>query len=1012
MDGSFDCSAWDSAVESLSNPEALPAAAASLAAAPRFSEPKPKGRPKKNVLRSLPFVTATEKKPEPDPAVQSIVPAESKSHQQHELCFRLVEPESLSAFSMIQQQLLGSQRGHRPQIELNLDDSGEHDALAKFVNRCLMPSQPISSKKVIEQEIGGRSEGYHAAVASALVESGLCQWSMFLKRCQDMIASGHFRGVLFVKQRYYDETPLRLRSGKDGQNISKVLQSHFRLAVVLQNVDTKELVSFSGFVPTWLQTLHAKKAPNIMQAQMVFEQRVAFIDECSRQFQVSVQLVTTDRAGENFACETGINRLSPHFRKMHLPCDVHKTSTCINNIFKLTDQSVTGIVNMGLMFRPGGTLSLFHECIREEIRSKLKVVVGPPPGGYCQHYRYEVYTLFLGKNFSNKDVKEKQGLVRISQIQTLNYFLNGDIQSDDIVWYAPVDIELEDAIELLCAHLPRALLPGVAVFPRHRWHGCEIPIDQLGLLSAHHNLLKHACLRFLKKFPETPATKKAAAAVRVKENTQQGSGWDTAATLFLNHQLQPQPLQLESEPPANAIEDAGPEKQDDSKPPDSSWEEFNRSVRARVTSWILQDDLSILPLLRFACSPIIAFMFLCLKIASEAWQSEQEHAQLVDGTRKYRVLEAFLGQDLEKVFGEMSERLRRQIVALPLKAHNRRHCVLLFRLIARAASSLHFLLRRIRSGFPYKLFSCLVDKSADVLDSPKCLHDPVTKAFIEEFASREQGLDSPEAKSALHVLGELTLVDISAVESRHATVRRALEAASVQTWRANLEKLSADFSCRQSSGWRSHVSERVTQIKLQKSERLGRPSRATKKRRGGGGAWRTFCRDKLKNQGMSNNLALTLRAIAREYRALSPEQLKVYQDRGQAATLSHRKGFSAFGIRNRKGSGCKSGRSGQDAKHPPSAIVLAVNSLENQIQKKRKEHRSMRRTEKAKRQRLESDLRAHCRAGLGMAIQHEPVQEQEALDNTLSITSIPFPSNVQNACRIFPPNAKLTQASG
>ena len=744
--------------------------------------------------------------------------------------FHLTEKADLRTFPSIQRTLLSIQKGVRLFSQGNQGEQVD-DALARFVDRALRPSQPISSKTLIEEAVGGRSIGYAEAVASSLVETGLCQWGLLLKRCIDMIDGQQFTGLVFIKQRFYDETPLRLRIDKSGQHISKVLQSNFRIALVLRNNATNQIVSYFGFVPTWLQAIQEKKAETIMQAQLIVEKSVAYLDECSRKFKISVQMVTTDRAGENFKCESGINRLSPHFRKLHLPCDVHKTSTCINSMFKLVDDSVTGIVNLGLMFRPGGTLRQFHQCIKDEIRSKLQVVVGPPPDGYTAEYRHQVYELFLGKNYSNQDVKKKHQLLRIRQVQTLNYFLNGDIQSDAVVWYAPFEIDLEDAIKLVCKYVPYALLPSaVAIFPRHRWHGCEIPIDQLGILSSHHNLLKHACWRFLKLFRDTPA----------EEPKEPKPDWAAAALNFMKAAESVQPIADASEVPS--AENLESDKQN-SAPKAPSWEEFNRSVRAMVARWISSDQTFILPLLRFACSPTIGFMFQCLKIASEAWECQQEHAQLTIGQRKYRVLEAFLGQDLESTFADISERMHMQIPALPLAAHTRYHCVLLFCLMAREASSLHFLIRKIRSGFPYKLFGCLAGGLPKVLESPQCLHDPLTNAFMEEFGPI--GLDSPEAEAALHVLAEMALVDIAAVESRHASIRRALEASSVQTWRATLQRLSADFASRQSNSWRSFSSKRFFRLRPKQHRKPGRRTKKMsnqdqKKRTGGGGALQGF----------------------------------------------------------------------------------------------------------------------------------------------------------------------------
>ena len=999
----MDDSGWGAAAAAFDVRKTQHGAAQPLAVLCQLSEQKPKGRPKKRSLQqwgvqglSLGLDPDLDQDASADHE-QALVLASDSSCGQSQLCFPLVQRGDLSSFTAIQQLLLGRQRRLRA---INTTDIENQDALAKFVERTLQPSKPISSKQLVEDSIGGAAKGYHEAVAASLIEAGHCQWSLLLKHCMEMIQSKQFKGLLFVKQRFFDETPLRIRVDKGAPSICKVLQSHFRIAMVLQNRNTQEIYVYSGFVPTWLQVLPDKKAESIMQAQLTIGNCLQNLDACSMEFDMSVQMVTSDRAGENFKCETGINRLHPHFRKCHLPCDVHKTSTCINNMFKLTEEAITGVVNVGLMFRPGGTLQQFYQCIRDEIKAKLKVIVGPPPDGYIATYRHEVYDLFLGQSFSNQDVKKKQYLLRIRQVQTLNYFLNGDIQNDEIVWYAPFQIDIEDAVAIVCKYVPVALLPSaIAVFPRHRWHGCEIPIDQLGLLSAHHNLLKHACQRFLKLFPDKAAAKSTQTAVDQKP------GWADAAAGFMRAAESLQPIADVSN--SSELPDALPEA-GDSEPKKPSWEEFNRSIRARVNQWILSQQAFVLPLLRFACSPTIGFMFQCLKISSEAWETEQEHAELNTGTRKYRVLEAFLGKALDGTFNDLSERLHAQIPALPLEAHDRRHCVLLFCLIAREAASLHLLIRNMRSGFPYKLFGCLDGRAQEVLDSAPCLHDPLTRAFIETFGT--VGLDCLEAKAVLHTLAEVALVDIASVESRHASVRRALEAGSVQTWRSTLCTLSADFACRQSNGWRHHFSKRLfTTPSCQQQKRGGRPSRRRKttrsnKRCGGGGAYRAFLREKLKDQNQYNNMSVAMRNFGAEYRALTADQRARFQDIGAAATLSHRAGHRAFGPRKRK-----------DKKREPQVGNVIATTVHNTLDKKicmKRRHSTMQAVqENAKRAKVCEDLVAYCRKESGMPVQHTPpATEADAVDNVLEVTSIPVPSTIAKSFRIIAPNAKVTKA--
>lgn len=89
-----------------------------------------------------------------------------------------------------------------------------------------------------------------------------------------------------------------------------------------------------------------------------------------------------------------------------------------------------------------------------------------------------------------------------------------------------------------------------------------------------------------------------------------------------------------------------------------NWEEFNRSVRAKVKAWILHDGPSCLPFLRAAMAPALRMMFKFLKMSGEEWDVAQEDSLLTSGARKYRVT-SFHWQNVSFLLGKRVV-LRRQ----------------------------------------------------------------------------------------------------------------------------------------------------------------------------------------------------------------------------------------------------------------------------------------------------------------------------------------------------------------
>ena len=976
--------------------------ALALANAPCFFTPRPKGRPKKPII--------------PGPVQDSqgelsiVALSDWAGFKLPELKFQETETDrcAITVLPTIQRQLLIQGQGLASTGSSEGPAAGDEvlDTLLKYVDNALHPSKPLASKTMLASVLGGPDYEYQEKVAAVLLESGHGQWSMLLKRCNDLIKAGKSTGLLLIKQRFYDETPLRLRRFKSDNHpsLNKLLQSHFHLGIVLQDQSSKEITFYHGAVPTWLQGLAEKNGEHIMEAQLALENSVVVLQESSLLFNQCIQLTTTDRDGSNHRAEAGINRLKPEWDLMHLPCDVHKASTATNNLFKLVPNMVTGIVNFGLLLRIGGSVQKFRRCIRDEIVSKLKVIVAPPPDGYVQDYRHQVYATYLQGNCSNEDALSRNQFLRVRQIEVLNFFLNGDLQDTNCIqWYAPYAIKHEDACKLLCRYVPFALLPrGVSVFPRHRWHGCEIPIDQLGLLAAHHNLLKSACLRYLNDFSDKPAS----SVTQLRPAT--GEGWEQAAESFVQHGPQTDSVEgnlVQLEAGADLLQQPDEASAVGGKP--TNWDEFNRSVRARVREFVMQDDSFWLPILRFAISPLIGLMFAFLKLSGQEWENEQEEELLRNGSRNYRILKALLGEDLENALKDLFSRLHSPIPALPQVAHNRRSCILLFRLIARAAGSLHCLLRVVQSGFPYKLFWILLGKAGEVTDSRTCLQDPVTKQFVAKFGAK--GLDCLEALACLHSLASMALVDIAQVEARHATIRRTLEFCSLNSKRATLQKLSADFTCRQSNLLREAWSKRL--FKPEKVKKAsGRRPKTAKKKRGGGGAFRAFVRDflrarrpcdkKQKQQQQSNNMSIAMRAAAEEFHQLSPKQYAHYRDVGQAATLSHRTGHKAFGRKCQK--------KGQTPARDLSQFDLAVQHVEKALCTGRKRIKDRNESQASKRQRTESALTQFCRAGLQLSAEQCEITEDDAFLKAMELTHMPKPQlpHISQNWQIMPQNAK------
>ena len=98
--------------------------------------------------------------------------------------------------------------------------------------------------------------------------------------------------------------------------------------------------------------------------------------------------------------------------------------------------------------------------------------------------------------------------------------------------------------------------------------------------------------------------------------------------------------------------------------------------------------------------------------------------------------------------------------------------------------------------FPVRLFLLLAYKehAADILGMPRC----VRGEWANQFIRKHPGLDSDECFFQLTIIALLWPTDIGMTESRHASIRRALESRSLQTHRLQFKHLSAEWTLQQS----------------------------------------------------------------------------------------------------------------------------------------------------------------------------------------------------------------------
>ena len=239
----------------------------------------------------------------------------------------------------------------------------------------------------------------------------------------------------------------------------------------------------SGSTLTTLQVLD-RATGGVMRTALADNMMVT---KHSQVFPLKVRICTVDEAGANLHAEkNNMGSRDLGWSHIYLPCAVHRASRCHQKSFSLLEEHVSGMLNFSLSLSVGSSLSRFRKSMAAVITEEGLVTIvrdACPPAAV--RYRQFVLELFCSKG-ANAALKQ----------YLLRRLPNGDWRRKDRieVFVEPgVDV---DAV-MLEKHVITALLlclggRNFRVYPRHRWLGCDLATDMVGLCLSVHGLAARA----------------------------------------------------------------------------------------------------------------------------------------------------------------------------------------------------------------------------------------------------------------------------------------------------------------------------------------------------------------------------------------------------------------------------------------------------------------------------------------------------------------------------------------
>eukprot|EP00971_Amphidinium_carterae_P146252 2899074-Amphidinium_carterae.5 len=515
---------------------------------------------------------------------------------------------------------------------------------------------------------------------------------------------------------------------------------------------------------------------------------------------------------------------------------------------------VTGLIHTALSLRIQTAWVCFKQAVEAEIESRPLDILEEAfiPERVVKYKHFLLHLYFDGKGSA------------IQSALSLLASFNGDWEQPRLQYYwnpahGPTPSErairqlmIECAKSTLCSAKPN-------VFPTSRWTGFRASLRDIGMWFACHSLMLDIYNRFLGMMRHSKASANAR-----------------------GNQLESSMHAEETHPPIlpmdmSVLESGGIEMnwagvssvimgQEESTHELPTLAEVNSRDRSVASTWIQSSPWPNLLLMTVVLRPLERLLQSHFQMASAEFE-EIERKEMMKaalsaavGKRQYRLAVAASmklekqclaelanlfndGHDVWQFFPEASWTLALQVKAFILMS--RVGCLLEHTLFAR------------HSKFPCKLF-LLLDQSeaAESLTSvPKCMKDKWTK----EVEAKYPTLTEPSLLATLALQASIQPTDISAIEARHASVRRQCVLRSCQTWCACLKQVSANFLLQSQSRALARAKGSVQNKVIVSSRKTPKPR---KRKPGRGGTWRAFIRLSTVGQTGSPDLA----ALAKEYR--------------------------------------------------------------------------------------------------------------------------------------------------
>eukprot|EP00971_Amphidinium_carterae_P012455 245093-Amphidinium_carterae.1 len=503
------------------------------------------------------------------------------------------------------------------------------------------------------------------------------------------------------------------------------------------------------------------------------------VSKASEGFNLKVRASCLDKAKSNPITEQiVISRRSRDWSACLLSCGCHILSTCMKKTFEsLAGADVAGLIRLSLSISDG-KLSTFREALLAELRSREVVCVTGPLSREATAYKRKIMSVLVSR--------QHQGLARETLLLS---GMTGDWRNwKQLEWVVKPNQPKVDkrVIKQLMEKTLLKVFTGrcPSLFPRHRWVGGEDAIGDVLLMQAVHGLLTPTYDRFLHMLGKSKNTHDSDVGAHAEGVIEyELEGLDDLSDQMM-HGVDPE---------QEAHDDIGDDP--------NTYTAVQSKHRSDTRGWLATSPYPRLLCMKLAIIPLADALVQQFHVTSEDFETNQRGLAalaMMQGvwtirSRTYPLLVAAAGSIEGTFYEKVKEMLQDEETWNAFSPGDRTLGLQSFchRLFFRACCCVEELYAKPHKSFPTRLFGLLhdVSQAASIKAIPSCCKDDWTNMLQQKYPD----LQGEEFQHVLLSQSCLIKTDISALEAKHATIRRFLVSKSVQTHKLGLETTSCEW---------------------------------------------------------------------------------------------------------------------------------------------------------------------------------------------------------------------------